>query len=81
MAKGLEELRANRLEPALASLRKSREMDPKVAARWLMELKVLRLLKRDTDAKAVAKAFVDAHPNMESLPMIRKLITSVMKLP
>ena len=58
-------------EEALVEFRKSHELDPEPLPAWFYEIRILRLLNREEEAKKTAKVLFKVHPEVEQLPMFQ----------
>ena len=61
-------------KPALAKFRASQKLDPEPVTVWMYEVRTLKILKRNREARDAAKELVDRHPEMKSVPVIRALL-------
>lgn len=73
-SKGEKEYEAGNFEGALTSYRQSREQDPEKIRTWFKEIKTLRKLERDAEAKELALVLTKKQPQLKSLPMFKSLL-------
>ncbi len=63
LRRGALEQTMGKAEPALADFRAAREKDPKLAAAWWGEAKVLAGLGRTEEARAALEGYINLHPD------------------
>ncbi|MCC7440586.1 MAG: tetratricopeptide repeat protein [Bdellovibrionales bacterium] len=71
-AQGEAALRAGRKPDALEHFRQSRKLDPTQVQPWLLELQLLRELRRERERELVRKAFLEKHPQLKNHPALRE---------
>jgi hypothetical protein len=79
---GEEAFKSSDYETALARFKESRGMDSETLPVWFYEIKTLRALNRETEARKVAKALLKKRPELGQLPILAKLLgTDSQRLP
>ncbi len=74
LSAGQELFEKNDYEHALPKFQRSRQLDPEPVSVWIYEIRTLKALNREPEARATAKQFADRHPAMQNLPLIRGLL-------
>lgn len=68
---GQKHMQSKQYEKAFQSFRKSRTLDPDLLAPWFYEIKALRLMSRDDEAKEVVVELLDHRPELKELPVLQ----------
>ncbi len=68
---GQKFMQAKQYEKASAAFRKSRTMDPELLGPWFYEIKALKLLFKDDEAKKVVVELLDHKPELKDLPVLQ----------
>ncbi len=74
LSQGETLLKNGQFEKAVESFQKSREIDSSLTAPWLLEIRALRLLKREDEARRTSVLFLKLHPELRSLPLFKDLL-------
>ncbi len=72
-AQGQELFEKGEQAGALDRFHRSRKSDSDPLPPWFYEIRVLRLMKRVDEAKAVGRELIEAHPEVKDLPMLQFL--------
>ncbi len=76
LAEGETAFKEKRYGDALSQFRKSKNLDNKPMVTWFYEIRTLRLMKNDDEAKTIAKSFVNNHPELKDIPLFQSLLKS-----
>ena len=71
VARGQKEFDAKQYDAAIADFEKARDADPDTLAAWFYEIRTLRILKKDQEAKAISIQLLKNHPELQNLPMFK----------
>jgi tetratricopeptide (TPR) repeat protein len=71
LAQGEKLLEAGKTAEAYESFHRSRELNDEPPAPWFFEIRALDLLKRQDEAREVARKLADKHPELAMVPLVR----------
>ena len=71
---GMLYLDRNQYERAFVYFRKARELSPKDVNNWIYEIRTLRLLNRDKEARKTTGILLQWRPDLKVLPVFREML-------
>ncbi len=74
--KGKEQFDGGEYERALANFKQSRTLNEESLPSWFFEIRTLKLLEQDDEAKKTATHLLDERPELKNLPMFRTMFSN-----